>query len=218
MPDNKNAYLIVERGIPYYRREVFVVAGPKFTIGRPTDYNHPDLPLTSDCISRRHAEIERQHDTFFVRDYSKHGTKVNGVCVDKMKPYPLKQDDRIQLVENEAVIIFSLTNPSDETKDPPPHDIPITLDEGKREIYIEGKPIALNGNRYTLFRLLYQNRGTVVSKLTIMKEVWPMRQSDSNQPLVGDTEVAELVKRLKDQLGAHQSLISNKRGFGYMLK
>jgi DNA-binding winged helix-turn-helix (wHTH) protein len=219
MSVHNKAFLIVEKGIPYYRREVFEVSDKRFIIGRATEFSHPDLSFTSGYISRNHAEIEYIGGSFFICDNSRHGSKVNGICLDKSVPYQLKQDDQIELAGNEASIRFSLKPPSDETiKEPKPEEVEIIFDEPKREIYVGGEQIELSGNLYTLFQLLFQNRRSVVSNVTLKKTVWPERQYDNDVPLVGDEEVVVLVKRLREKLGKYGNLIRNKRGYGYTLK
>jgi pSer/pThr/pTyr-binding forkhead associated (FHA) protein len=158
MPKLKNAFLIVEKGAPFYRREVFVISENRFTIGRETEYSHPDLSFTSSYISRKHAEIERRNDSYYLSDHSKHGTKVNGICIDKLHSYQLKQDDRIELAGNEATIQFSLKIPAGETlPKPKQEEIEILLDDQKREVFIRGELI-----NYPVICILYSSYFTKV--------------------------------------------------------
>ncbi len=69
----------------------FDVKNSPILIGR----NSPDMPLTDNTISRRHAEVVKQDDTWVIRDLnSANGTYVNGVKISS--PVSLKQGDQIR--------------------------------------------------------------------------------------------------------------------------
>jgi hypothetical protein len=69
-----------------------VLAGSRFVIGRSRD---SDLTLDDPNVSRRHAELRRQGDTWMVADLgSKNGVKVNGRRVEHAV---LKPGDEITL-------------------------------------------------------------------------------------------------------------------------
>lgn len=63
-----------------------------FSIGR-----HPenDLTLPDDVVSRKHAEIFFRQGSYFLKDSSKHGTKVDGSSVSKATV--LKQGNHVQI-------------------------------------------------------------------------------------------------------------------------
>jgi serine phosphatase RsbU (regulator of sigma subunit) len=75
---------------------------PVFTIGRKAEN---DLQLLSDTVSRQHAEIRLENDSFVIHDIgSKRGTYVNDQRVEKSA---LKHQDRIRIGgDDEQFIIF----------------------------------------------------------------------------------------------------------------
>jgi two-component system response regulator QseB len=220
MPDNPNrAFLVVEKGSPYCKRESFVITGGRFLIGRTWENIQPDLAFVSAYISRNHAEILGENGIFRLTDHSRHGTTINGAVLKRDEPYPLEHGDSIGLAGNEVILSFYLeTCPEETLPGLPQGETKIILDEKKREVFLDGKPIELTGNLYTLFHLLYQNRGRVVDNLTIKHAVWPERGQNKGTPLVGEEEVAMLIRRLRQKLGDHAGLICNKRGYGYLLR
>ena len=156
---------------------------------------------------------------FSLTDYSRHGTIVNGAVLQKGEAYQLKHGDLIGLAGNEVVLSFYLETCPEETLPLLSQgETSVVLDEAKREVFLADEQIELTGNLYTLFRLLYQNRNRVVDNLMIKQTVWPERRQDGDIPLVGEEEVAMLIRRLRQKLGDHADLICNKRGYGYLLR
>jgi DNA-binding winged helix-turn-helix (wHTH) protein len=216
-PDH--AFIIIEKGEPYKIWERVVIDADKVLIGRATEDHKPHLSFANGFISRNHAEIVHRGDAYFVIDHSKHGLIINGIKANKNIPCELKHNDRIGLAGNEVVFIFCIGAFSNETLSKSGVQKPeIRLDEAKRELVIEGEPIALTGKLYALFEVLYQNRGRIVSNPEIKKSVWPERQVQGGIPLVGNEEVSMMVKRLRDKLKSHRQCVCNKRGCGYLLQ
>jgi len=216
MAKTKKVFLIIEKGTPYNSHEVFPISKTPFWIGRAGGERQPELCFESPYISRSHAEIRFQDGIYYMIDHSKGGIAVNGIALEKGRVYPLRSGERICLSGDEAVLIFGIGETPSETLT---HDeTNIYLDPEKREVWIDGRKLELTGNLYTLFHLLYQNRGKAVSALEIKLTVWPERQLDQGVPLVGDEEVAVLVKRLREKITQGEEWICNKRGYGYMLK
>ncbi|MGO8901461.1 MAG: FHA domain-containing protein [Isosphaeraceae bacterium] len=74
----------------------------RLSIGR----SHPsDIRLENNCVSRRHAAIERRPDgSFVLTDLdSRGGTRLDGRQVTPYKPEPLSDLSRIRLVDYELV-------------------------------------------------------------------------------------------------------------------
>jgi two-component system response regulator QseB len=215
----KRAFLVVEKGSPYCRRESFMINKERYSIGRAWEGHQPDLAFTSAYISRSHAEITFENDCYLLRDISKHGTAVNGVFLSRSEPYLLKHGDTIGLAGNEAILNFFMgTYPAETLPWPNEMEKDVILDEAKREVFINGELIDLTGNLYVLFVLLYKNRGHVVHHRIIKETVWPERILEKGNPLVRDEEVTVLIRRLRDKLGKHAELVCNKWGYGYFLK
>ena len=78
------------------------------TIGRPDSavQNYPDIEVElDDGVSRRHAEIRRQNDQFFVVDAgSTNGTILNGEMLTPEQPVPLHPGDRIRIGERTEML------------------------------------------------------------------------------------------------------------------
>jgi DNA-binding response OmpR family regulator len=217
--NTNRAFLVVEKGSPYCKRESFVLTEGCFLIGRAWENFRPDLAFMSAYISRNHAELVCEGGMIILTDHSRHGTTINGVVLEKDKGYQLNHGDIIGLAGNEVVLSFYLeTCPEETLTKAPLKETNIVLDDAKREVFLEGIPVELTGNLYTLFNLLYKNRGRVVDNLTIKQTVWPERQLDEGGPLVGNEEVVVLIRRLRLKLGDNADLISNKRGYGYLLR
>src|SRR5438128_1803722 len=73
--------------------------GDTITLGRASDCT---IPIKDRFLSRKHAEIIRDHGTWYVRDCgSVNGTLVNGVKI--AEPVPLRPGDRIALGDSEVV-------------------------------------------------------------------------------------------------------------------
>src|SRR5690242_11063263 len=72
--------------------KLFTLDKPLFTIGRKAEN---DLQLLSDTVSRQHAEIIFQDNTYFIVDIgSKRGTFVNDQRVERIA---LQHQDRIRV-------------------------------------------------------------------------------------------------------------------------
>ena len=70
-----------------------VSEGVRLTVGRAPDC---DCVLPEDCVSRRHAELWREDERWFVRDLgSSNGTRVNGVRV--IEAMEIRPGDRLNL-------------------------------------------------------------------------------------------------------------------------
>jgi DNA-binding winged helix-turn-helix (wHTH) protein len=51
----------------------------------------------------------------------------------------------------------------------------VVLDHERREVTLDGRPLALSGRLYDLLCLLYENRGRAVSDREIKAAVWQER-------------------------------------------
>ena len=77
-------------------------------IGRPDSAveSYPDLEIDlDDAVSRRHAEIRRHDDGYFVVDtMSTNGTRLNGEMLQVYKEYPLAHGDRIRIGDRTEIV------------------------------------------------------------------------------------------------------------------
>jgi two-component system alkaline phosphatase synthesis response regulator PhoP len=88
----------------------------------------------------------------------------------------------------------------------------ISVDFERAEVLREGAPVALAGKELQLLRYLIDNRGKVVSREELLKEVWAYQPDISTRTV--DVHIAWLRQKLEDnpQYPRH---IHTVRGFGY---
>ena len=87
---------------------------------------------------------------------------------------------------------------------------PFGLDDRRREITFESKPLELSPTEYDLLRYLVVNHGIVLSKAKILDAVW-------GYDFGGEENIVEVyVRSLRDKLGDKEHrLIRTIRGAGY---
>lgn len=103
------AYLLAQDGSEKGQR--FELESDKTTIGRNPDC---DIQLTEGGrVSRRHAQIVRRGEEFFVKDLgSRNGTKLNGNDLEQEKLYPLNSGDCMTLCDVTLVFKQQQKKPS----------------------------------------------------------------------------------------------------------
>jgi serine/threonine protein kinase len=80
--------------------------GPGTAIGYGRKKN--DLHLDDEYVSRAHARIDRQADTYQLMDLkSKNGTKVNGTRLEPYAPLPLANGDTLEM--GDTVLVFEMS-------------------------------------------------------------------------------------------------------------
>jgi len=189
---------------------------PTLTLGR--DHAN-DIIIDHRLASRRHARLEYDGGVYTVRDLeSTNGTFVNGTRIEGS--VVLHNQDRVWIADTE--IIFN--DPEATQKGPLPAEIlsrlqaaedGIRLDNRAKEVYIQGKKLIppLTVKEFQLLDLLYRNRGQVISKDDIAKNVWDYEVYDYNAI---DALVYRLRQRIEDDPGNPRYLVT-VRGFGYKL-
>jgi DNA-binding winged helix-turn-helix (wHTH) protein len=85
------------------------------------------------------------------------------------------------------------------------------LDPVERQLVVGGRRVDLTRLEFELFNYLYQQRGKVVDRSDLLRDVWGYSHVGSN---VIDTVVRSLRKKLGDQA----SMIETVRGRGYRLR
>jgi pSer/pThr/pTyr-binding forkhead associated (FHA) protein len=214
MMKNGSAYLLIEKGEPYHPQEIFPLLRDKILIGRGWGNHLPELAFSDQAISRGHAEIFLKNGRYYIRDFSKNGTKIiDGPRLEEDGAYELKHGNRISLAGGRVVLAFYIGVPTGETVPTPQNSIEILLDEKRRLVTIEGRELFLSHQPYLLFKLLYDNRGEVVGHQTIIKTIWP----GEDGILRGSEEITSLIKRLRYELGDN-NLIKTVPKSGYILK
>ncbi|MFF2876100.1 FHA domain-containing protein [Gottfriedia sp. NPDC057991] len=224
----QNVYLSIKQGETATNQNRIPISFNETLLGRTWGDDFPDIPFTSQYISRKHALIsfDKEGNYTIVDLMSKHGTQVNHILIEKNKPFFLRDGDCISLASGAAVLIFhnlSEQNLGDTL------DIPLVLDKHindfngltvnvvKREILIDGVRIHLTSKDTELFLLLYQRANSAVSYNEIKINVWPERiTKDIEQPDVGREEINTLLYRLRKKLGKYGHKIVSVPRYGYM--
>lgn len=92
----------------------------------------------------------------------------------------------------------------------------VTIDFLSSRAFLDGKPLELTGAEYRLLGLLLRNAGRVVTRDTILNELW-----DEAGSFVDDNTLSVYVRRLREKVEADPSnprRIITVRGFGYQWK
>ena len=78
----------------------------------------------------------------------------------------------------------------------------------RRQLYADGRPIALGGRAFDVLMALIEAQGAVVSKSDMLKRVWPDR-------MVEESRLAGEIAALRKAFGADRELIRTVAGLGY---
>jgi pSer/pThr/pTyr-binding forkhead associated (FHA) protein len=225
------AFIVVNRGNNQDAGKVFTVSEPVAVIGRLTSLNRPDIELSDDVVSRRHAEIVFKDGKYWIQDLgSTNGTMLNDDRILSGSLYELKHNSRIGLgMEGSSariILIFKQTEDTNiirgkqqdaGTNTEMSNVTWLKIDDKKKEVSIDGKPKKLSRKEYELLSFLYRNTGDVCSRDRIIEAVW----SESKDPsAISDATIDQLIHRLREKVEpdpANPTRIISKKAFGYML-
>ena len=184
MLQSPDAFLIVEKGKPYGIGEALPLSRGRALLGRSSQEYETDFSFLSPYVSRRHAAIEYMDGMYVLTDLpgSRHGTWINNERLAPGVPRKLEDRDRIGLAREEVVLTFAMAGLTvGETWDyleslswPQPKDVIVLVPE-RREVIVNDQVLmpSLSGKLYVLLEVLYDNRGSAASDLTIKMKVWP---------------------------------------------
>jgi pSer/pThr/pTyr-binding forkhead associated (FHA) protein len=185
----------------------------EFVIGRGADCQ---IMLPERQVSRYHAKIVKNEGRYLLYDLdSKNGTHLNGVQVKGSAP--IRDGDEIQI----ALCVKLLFIGTDAT-------IPLTVEEiepkGNLELDKQQRSVIIGGiilepplslAQFRLLETLYDSKGAVVDRDSIVDVVWPGTGG------IGVTEQAidALVRRLRDRLADldDYEYVVTVRGHGFRL-
>jgi len=225
------AFIIVKSGDAEDIGKTFTLSNPVSVVGRLTSQHKPDIELNADVISRRHIEILLKDDRYWVKDVgSTNGTMLNDDRIIAGNLYELKHNSKIGLgVEGTSahtLLVFKETEGTNIIhRKRSPSGKPggavrvswLKLDQGKKEVLIDGEEKKLSKKEYELLLFLYKNAGNVCSRDEIIESVWPESKDHS---AISDATIDQLVHRLRLRVEpepANPSRIISKKAFGYML-
>ena len=87
----------------------------------------------------------------------------------------------------------------------------ITLSVEKHEVCADGEPVVLTLKEFALLKLLFEHRGSVMSRDRILREVW-------GYEFDGESRTVDVhVRTLRQKLGAAADVIETVRGIGYKI-
>jgi pSer/pThr/pTyr-binding forkhead associated (FHA) protein len=219
-----NAYITVEKGHLEKTLQLFTLSHGVTSIGRPTLDHKPDIELSDPQISRDHAGITFRDGTFWLQDRgSTNGTTLNGNLLKKDEEYPLTDNSiiGIAILKGLPRVELLFRQPKDNIAVPLTQAIPVcpwlSIDDGKKEVLVDDRPVSLPLKEYNLLLFLYRKAGNVCSRDEIIEAVW----SDVQDPgAVSDATIDQLVHRLREKVEkvpSKPARIVSKKGFGYLL-
>ena len=181
----------------------WLIDGDRVVLGR--ELGSADLMLPERQISRRHAELYRADDGFWLRDLgSKNGTFVNGKEIKESVPVKLSDGDEIQIALSVKIAFVG----SDATA--PLNARPISksmkaavrglrIDKESRRLFLAETELdpPLSAQQYRLIELLMDANGALVPRQSLVESVW----EGENAFGVSEQAIDALVRRLRDRLG-----------------
>jgi DNA-binding winged helix-turn-helix (wHTH) protein len=189
------------------------------TIGRDSEC---DIVVPDRQVSRYHARISIAGKEIFLEDLSsKNGTYLNGELISDLAA--IKDGDVLQIALVQTLVYLS----SDATMPMEPVIVggektnqkeTLVLDERSRRVWILDQEVLppLSVPQFRLLKLLYDNKGKVVSRQDLISTVW----EDEEAMGVSDQALDALVRRLRDRLctlnPGHEYIVT-VRGYGLRL-
>lgn len=85
----------------------------------------------------------------------------------------------------------------------------IEIDDEKKSVKLDGKPVSLSRTEYDLLKLLVHNPGKVFSRSDLISAIWPANV------IVTERTVDVSITRLRKKIGAYGEKIVSRHGFGY---
>jgi DNA-binding response OmpR family regulator len=92
----------------------------------------------------------------------------------------------------------------------------LVLDSAGRTVARDGRPIELTAREYDLLEYLFRNKGAVVSREMLARDVWKETARATPIDNVIDVHIARLRRKLDD--GFDRKLLHTVRGVGFILR
>jgi hypothetical protein len=178
------------------------------TLGRAVSCQ---VVIDSDFASRRHAQIIRRDDAYWLRDLgSKNGTLLDNELVTA----EILLTDGAEIRIGEAVFFF--VDPLVTRTQPglAGASATIRVEAETRAVWLHGEKLAppLSLKQFELLLCLYQRAGEAVSKDELAAVVWPEVTGEG----IYDYQIDKMVSRVRDRIG--KEWIETVWGYGYRLK
>ena len=91
----------------------------------------------------------------------------------------------------------------------PPDTDDSVLDTAQRQLVVDGRRVDLTKLEFEFFDYLYQRRGKVVARASLMCDVWGYQYTG------GSNVIEALVRSIRRKLGVRAAIIETIRGVGY---
>jgi pSer/pThr/pTyr-binding forkhead associated (FHA) protein len=176
-----------------------------------------DIALPDRQVSRLHARIEWQGDSYYLVDLgSKNGTHLNGQEV-RDTPASLHDGDEIQIALRFklAFVDAGATAPLSLSSD----QRGLRVDKETRQAWANGilidPPLSLH--QYRLLEALWESGGSVLTREQIVEAVWPEASGEG----VSEQAIDALVRRLRERIEECDNefrYIITVRGHGFRLE
>ena len=185
-------------------------------IGRSTN---ADVNVNDGFASRQHAELHFIDNAYRLHDLgSKNGVFVNGGRLGPGATIWLEDGDELQFASTR----FRFHDPSATITAPFLEAVQrsgIRVEPATRQVFVDGEALVppLSVKQFDLLLYLYQNRGRVVSKDELAKQIWAEVSGD-----VYDASIDRMVSRVRSRIetaaeGSLSRFIVTVRGYGYQL-
>lgn len=194
----------------------FELSTDTIQIGRSAN---ADVKVNDDFASRQHAELHFIDNAYRLHDLeSKNGVFVNGGRLGPGATIWLEDGDELQFASTR----FRFHDPSATITAPFLEAVQrsgIRVEPATRQVFVDGEALVppLSVKQFDLLLYLYQNRGRVVSKDELAKQIWAEVSGD-----VYDASIDRMVSRVRSRIetaaeGSLSRFIVTVRGYGYQL-
>lgn len=201
------AKLIIRAGIAGRIGEAVELEQDVLTIGRaPTC----QLRLNTTFASRRHAQILRRGELYYVRDLgSKNGTLLDGQPVQD----DIELMDGAEIEIGEVVLVFADPDVTRTFPGVATAQATLWIDESSRDVWLKGQKLEprLSVKQFAALLHLFERVGSAVSKDELAAAIWPEVEASA----VYDYQIDKMISRLRERIG--KELIETVWGYGYRL-
>jgi hypothetical protein len=203
-----NVAKLIRRGAVDQAEREILLTDDVVTLGRAASCQ---VVIDSDFASRRHAQIVRREESYWLRDLgSKNGTLLNHEPVTA----EIMLTDGAEIRIGEALFYFvdplvTRTQPGLSGT-----DATIRVEAETRAVWLHGEKLdpPLSLKQFDLLLCLYQRAGEAVSKDELATAVWPEVAGEG----IYDYQIDKMVSRVRNRIG--KAWIETVWGYGYRLK
>ncbi len=167
--------------------------------------------IESDFASRRHAQIIRRDEIYWLRDLgSKNGTLLDNQLVTAETPLADGAEIRI------GQTVFHFVDPAATHTQPALARMtgPLRVEADTRDVWLHGQKLTppLSLKQFNLLLYLYQRTGEAISKDELASAVWPEVEGGA----IYDYQVDKMISRVRERIG--KEWLETVWGYGYRLK